>query len=81
MGIINLLKKQHYAFIKIDPPIICSERDNKGNIIYFSNTINDILKNLKGITLVFMMLIKMKSKPSLRIAKSILHLRNKGNNS
>ncbi len=46
-GLINLLKKQHYAFIKIDPPIICSERDKNGNIIYFSNTINTILKNLK----------------------------------
>ena len=48
MGLINLLKKQHYAFIKIDPPIICSERDNKGNIIYFSNTINQILETLKS---------------------------------
>ena len=48
MGLINLLKKQHYAFIKIDPPIICSERDNKGNIIYFSNTINQILDTLKS---------------------------------
>lgn len=47
MGLINLLKKQHYAFIKIDPPIICSERDNKGNIIYFSNTVNQILDTLK----------------------------------
>ena len=46
-GLINLLKKQHYAFIKIDPPIICSERDKNGNIIYFSNTVNTILKNLK----------------------------------
>ena len=34
MGLINLLKKQHYAFIKIDPPIICSEKDRHGNIIY-----------------------------------------------
>ena len=48
MGLINLLKKQHYAFIKIDPPIICNERDNKGNIIYFSNTINQILDTLKS---------------------------------
>ncbi len=47
MGLISLLKKQHYAFIKIDPPVICSERDNKGNIIYFSNTINQILDTLK----------------------------------
>lgn len=47
MGLINLLKKQHYAFIKIDPPIICSERDKFGNIIYFSNTVNDILNTLK----------------------------------
>ncbi len=47
MGLIDLLKKQHYAFIKIDPPIICSEKDRYGNVIYFSNTINDILKILK----------------------------------
>ena len=46
-GLIDLLKKQHYAFIKIDPPIICSERDKNGNIIYFSNTINKILNTLK----------------------------------
>ena len=47
MGLIKLLKKQHYAFIKIDPPVICSERDKKGNIIYFSNTVNSILDTLK----------------------------------
>ena len=47
MGLINLLKKQHYAFIKIDPPILCSEKDRHGNIIYFSNTVNDILNTLK----------------------------------
>ena len=47
MGLIDLLKKQHFAFIKIDPPIICSERDKKGNIIYFSNKINNILNNLQ----------------------------------
>ena len=46
-GLIHLLKKQHYVFIKIDPPIICSERDKNGNIIYFSNSINKILDNLK----------------------------------
>ena len=46
-GLIDLLKKQHYSFIKIDPPIICSERDKNGNIIYFSNTINKILDILK----------------------------------
>ena len=48
LGLINLLKKQHYAFIKIDPPIICSERDRKGNIVYFSNHINQILRTLKS---------------------------------
>ena len=47
MGLINLLKKQHYAFIKIDPPVICSERDRNGNIIYFSKTVNNILTTLK----------------------------------
>ncbi len=46
-GLVDLLKKQHYAFIKIDPPVICSERDKNGNIIYFSNTVNDILNTLK----------------------------------
>ncbi|MBQ8892481.1 MAG: peptidoglycan bridge formation glycyltransferase FemA/FemB family protein [Bacilli bacterium] len=46
-GLINLLRKQHYAFIKIDPPIICSERDRNGNIIYFSNTVNGILNYLQ----------------------------------
>ena len=46
-GLIKLLKKQHYAFIKIDPPVICSERDKNGNIIYFSNTVNQILATLK----------------------------------
>ena len=46
-GLIHLLKKQHYVFIKIDPPIICSERDKNGNIIYFSNSVNKILSNLK----------------------------------
>ena len=48
MGLINLLKKQHYIFIKIDPPIICSERDRNGNIIYFSQTINQVLEILKN---------------------------------
>lgn len=48
MGLINLLKKQHYAFIKIDPPIICSEKDRHGNVIYFSNTINQILETFKN---------------------------------
>ena len=46
-GLVKLLKKQHYAFVKIDPPIICSERDRKGNIIYFSNNVNKILTTLK----------------------------------
>ena len=46
-GLVKLLKKQHYAFVKIDPPIICSERDRKGNIIYFNNNINKILTTLK----------------------------------
>lgn len=31
LGLINLLKKQHYAFIKIDPPVICSERNKNGD--------------------------------------------------
>ncbi len=47
MGLVKLLKKQHYAFIKIDPPIICSEKDRHGNVIYFSNTVNSILATLK----------------------------------
>ena len=47
MGLIDLLKKQHFAFVKIDPPVICSERDKNGNIIYFSNTVNNILNTLQ----------------------------------
>lgn len=43
----KLLKKQKFIFLKIDPPIIASERDQNGKILYFSNTINTILKNLK----------------------------------
>ena len=46
MGLINLLKKQHYAFIKIDPPVICGERDKNGNIVYVNPNVNNILKIL-----------------------------------
>ena len=42
-----LLKKQNFIFIKIDPPIIATERDNNGKIIYFSNTVNNILNSLR----------------------------------
>ena len=47
-GLIDLLKKQHYAFIKIDPPIICSERNKNGNIVYFNKSINNILSILQN---------------------------------
>lgn len=44
----KLLKKQNYVFIKIDPPVIASERNSDGKIMYFSDTVNHILNNLKA---------------------------------
>lgn len=44
----KLLKKQRFIFIKMDPPIIASERDLDGKILYFSDTVNEILNNLKS---------------------------------
>ena len=44
----RLLKKQKFIFIKIDPPIIASERDSEGNIINFNNTINNVLNVFKN---------------------------------
>lgn len=43
----NLLHKQKFIFIKIDPPVIVNERDRDGNVIYNSETINQILTILK----------------------------------
>lgn len=43
----KLLYKQNFVFIKIDPPVIASERDMDGKIIYFSNTVNEIINTLK----------------------------------
>ncbi len=42
-----LLKKQKFIFVKMDPPIIASERDKDGNIIKFNDSVNKILKCLK----------------------------------
>ena len=43
----QLLYQQKFVFFKIDPPIIASERDFDGKIIYQSETVNDILDTLK----------------------------------
>ena len=45
--LVRLLKKQKFIFIKIDPPIIASERDKEGNIINFNNNVNNILSYFK----------------------------------
>lgn len=42
----KLLYKQNFVFIKIDPPVIKTERDIDGKILYSSNTVNEILNNL-----------------------------------
>lgn len=42
----KLLYKQNFVFIKIDPPIIVSERNPDGKILYSSNTINQIMNSL-----------------------------------
>lgn len=44
----KLLYKQNFVFIKIDPPIVASERDKNGKILYFSNTVNEIINTLKS---------------------------------
>lgn len=44
----KLLYKQKFIFIKIDPPVVASERDKTGKSMYVSDTINDILKTLKN---------------------------------
>ena len=43
----KLLYKQKYIFIKMDPPIIVSERDCNGNVLYASNTVDNIMDTLK----------------------------------
>ena len=44
----KLLYKQNFIFVKIDPPVIASEKDINGRTIYTSDTVNDILKTLKA---------------------------------
>lgn len=44
----KLLYKQNFIFMKIDPPVIASERDITGKTLYTSNTVNEILKTLKS---------------------------------
>lgn len=46
--LINLLKKQKFIFVKLDPPIIIYEKDFTGKIIYQSDTANDIINTLKS---------------------------------
>ena len=43
----KLLKKQKFIFVKIDPLIVVSERDQNGKIIQFNNNVNNILDTLK----------------------------------
>lgn len=43
----KLLFKQHFIYIKIDPPIHCSERKSDGEIISYNPEINNILEILK----------------------------------
>jgi len=44
----KLLNKQKFIFIKIDPPVIVSERDLDGKILYNSDTANEILNTLEN---------------------------------
>lgn len=43
----RLLSRQRFIFVKIDPPIVASERDVNGNIINFNSKVNEILSNFK----------------------------------
>lgn len=43
----KLLKKQKFIFVKVDPLIVVSERDQNGKIIQFNNGINDMLAVLQ----------------------------------
>ena len=43
----NLLKKQKFIFVTIDPPLVASERDKNGKIIQFNNDINRILNDFQ----------------------------------
>ena len=43
----QMLYKQKFIFVKIDPPIIVSERDIQGKITYMSESINTIMKSLR----------------------------------
>lgn len=42
----KLLYKQNFIFVKIDPPIIISERDKNGKILYSNDTTQSILNTL-----------------------------------
>ena len=44
----KLLYKQNFVFVKIDPPVVASERDVNGKMLYFSNTVNEIINTLKS---------------------------------
>lgn len=43
----KILVKQNFLFITIDPPIPCTKRNKKGEIIAVNNNINEILNSLK----------------------------------
>ena len=44
----RILKRQRFIFVKIDPPVVASERDKEGNIINFNSSVNNILSNFKN---------------------------------
>lgn len=46
--LIKLLKKQKFIFFKIDPPVINCEYDFDGNVIYESETADDIFNTLSN---------------------------------
>jgi len=43
----KFLYQNHFIFLRIDPPIHCSERDNKGEIISYNPEINTIMNVLQ----------------------------------
>lgn len=43
----KLLFKQNFVFVRIDPPVVASERDPSGKMLYFSSTVNEIINTLE----------------------------------
>ncbi len=44
----KFLHQNHFIFFRIDPPIHCSKRDRKGNIISYNPEINNIMEILQA---------------------------------